>query len=544
MSSPVYPRTLFKTITLATNAEKEKVIRVKFPFNQEDVNNIRTIIGRQWHKKEECWSVPLSFSNVKTLIGWGFKPNEKLVEYVQSAQQEINNKIHVPGLKAELFPYQKEFVAFAEKHKGAVLNADDMGLGKTLEAIAWLHLHQEIRPILIITPASLKLNWKKEYEKWTDETSIQVLEGTKPYPITSKVVIINYDIVKNWMLKLIKHGFKMMILDEAHLIKNNSTLRTKAIKKIRKSIPTLMALTGTPVESKPIDIYNAISLINPTIFPSYWDFVWKYCNPKNNGFGWDFTGSKNVAELHQKLVGTVMIRRLKKDVLPQLPEKIRSFIPIEIDNKPEYIKAENDFIRYLDEQKGIVATEKMKKAEHLIKIEGLKQIAVKGKLKSTIDWIKNFLETEDKLVVVTSHGFALDVIYAAFPGISVKLDGSVTGEKRQKVVEDFQTKPNINLFIMNLQAGGVGITLTAACNELIVELGWNPKQMDQVEDRVHRLTTTRGVNIYYALAAGTIEEKIAKILDAKRKVVDAVLDNVETESGSLLHELMKEYSKK
>jgi len=192
--------------------------------------------------------------------------------------------------------------------------------------------------------------------------------------------------------------------------------------------------------------------------------------------------------------------------------------------------------------KGKDAALRAQNAEAIQKIEALKQIAVKGKLKGAIEWIKDFLESDRKLVIATTHTFVIDALFAAFPGISLKLDGSTSPNKRQEVVDSFQNDPIYKLFITNIKAGGVGITLTAASDELILELGWNPKIMDQMMDRVHRIGQTRGVNIYYLLALATIEEKIAELLDKKRKIIDGVIDGVETEQESLLGELMKLYT--
>ena len=307
-----------------------------------------------------------------------------------------------------------------------------------------------------------------------------------------------------------------------------------------------MGLTGTPIENgRPVELYNLINFINPTIFPDKWKYIWEFCDPKNDGFGWNFNGCNkaNIPKLHSRLIGTIMLRRLKKDVLLELPEKIRTYVPIELTNQEEYNFAEKDFISWVSETKGNAAVQNALKAEALIKIESLKQVAVRGKLKGIIQWITDFLETDNKLVVVTSHTFVIDEILQAFSSNALKLDGSVTGDKRQKVVEAFQNDPSKNLFIMNIRAGGVGITLTAACAELVVELDMNPMKMIQAEDRIHRMTQTRGVTIYYGLAINTIEEKIAKLLDEKTKNVNAIMDGVETEDSSLLHQLMKEYEK-
>jgi SNF2 family DNA or RNA helicase len=536
----VYPGVMIKNISLVHDEQGEEIIKIRFPINNQDLANVKTIIGRKYHAKQLCWSCPLTVENIARLTSFGFQPSEKIKQFFIEEKDKVP-RMKIPGLKGELRHFQEDFVRFAEIHNGCVLNADEMGCGKTVEALAWVQLRKELRPVLIICPASLKINWYREALKWMTGINPEILSSQTPYKITGDIVIINYDIVHHWRKALIKKKFKVLINDEAQALKNNTTQRTKAVKLIRKEIPHVMSLTGTPIENAPVEIYNAVSLVDKTVFPDYWKFLWDFCDPKNDGFGWNFNGSKNTDKLHKRLVSTVMIRRLKKDVLPELPPKIRSYIPMELSNRNEYIQAEKDFIGWIHQNKGPEAAERASRAEALGKIEALKQVAVNGKMKAIKEWVDDYLSSHNKLVVVTTHTFVIDELMKVFP-IALKIDGSVTGDKRQKAVDAFQNDPSRNLMILNLIAGGVGLTLTAACAELIIELGMNPKKMDQVEDRVHRFTQTRGVNIYYGLAENTIEEKIAKLLDTKRKIIDSVIDGIDTEKHSLLLELMKMYA--
>lgn len=553
MPTKVYPAVMFKNASLVTNKKKIQVIKITFPFNAKDLEKVRSIVGREWHAEPKCWSCPLSVENIETLINWGFRIDEKLKGYMQEQFDKKQRKslsemskidLIIPGLKGELMPFQKASVLFADERNGNMLNADDMGLGKTIESIAYLQLRRKEKfPALIIVPAAVKINWKREILKWMSPApNIQILSGEKPFKINAEIVIINYDILFHWQKELIKAKFKIIIADEAQAIKNSSTKRTKAFKKIKKTIPSFMALTGTPIENHPSELYNAINMIDPQLYPIAWDFYWEFCDPKNNGYGWVCNGATNIPKLHKVLTDSIMLRRLKKDVLPELPDKTISFIPIELSNQKEYDFVERNFISWVREKKGREAAERASNAEAIQKIESLKQIAVKGKLKGSIEWIKDFLESDRKLVIVTTHTFVIDELVKTFPGISLKFDGSVTGEKRQTVVDAFQTDPIYKLFIMNLKSGGVGITLTAASDIIILELGWNPKIMDQAIDRIHRKGQLEKVNAYYLLALATIEEKIAELLDKKRKIIDGVIDGIETEQESLLIELMNSYS--
>lgn len=534
-----------KTAKLAINNCGEKVIKIIFPYDLDLLHKVRTIPGRQWHEEEKCWSAPLHVESINTLLGWGFTIDKQLSEYLRELsirRQEIVQG-EVLKLNGELYPFQREGVAFIERNKGKALIADEMGLGKTIQAIAWLSLHPDKTPVIIVVPSSLKLNWAKEIKRWT-ELEAEVLFGMSPWQTSSNIIVINYDILDAWLEHLHKLSPQVLILDECHYIKSNQALRTKAVKRLAKNIPHIIALSGTPIINRPIEIYNTLSIIDPTLFPSWRWYTQRYCQPRYNGFGWDFSGASNTEELHQKLTSTIMIRRQKQDVLRELPDKIRSFVPLEPDNMDDYYEAENDFITFIQQLKGNEAARKAANAEAFTKIELLKQLAVKGKMKQAKQWIKDFLDVGEKLVVFATHRFVIEELMAEFnqkQTIAVKIDGSVPNEDRQRVVEQFQKDPKIRLFIGNIKAAGVGITLTAASNVAFLELPWTPGELVQAEDRCHRIGQRNSVNIHYLLAANTIEAKIATMLDKKQQVLDSVLDGRITEQDSLLYELIKQY---
>lgn len=236
-----------------------------------------------------------------------------------------------------------------------------------------------------------------------------------------------------------------------------------------------------------------------------------------------------------------MIRRKKVDVLKDLPEKIRSYIPIELDNATEYYKAESDFIEWVKDTKGKEAAEKVSRTAQISSIETLKQLAVKGKLKQAINWIEDFLQSDKKLVVFATHHFVIDYLMTSFPDISVKIDGRVSQTERQVAVDKFQNDDNIKLFVGNIEAAGIGITLTKASDVVFLELPWTPAKLEQAIDRLHRIGQKFSVTVYFLLANNTIEERIAKLLDIKRKIVDGILDGQESDEDSLFGELMKSY---
>jgi SWI/SNF-related matrix-associated actin-dependent regulator 1 of chromatin subfamily A len=435
-------------------------------------------------------------------------------------------------------------VSFIEAKRGRALIADDMGLGKTVQALAWLQLHPELRPALIVVPASLKLNWLKEAHSCMPNPQAEVISGTKTYPVRGKIVIINYDILSNWVDYFSKKlSFKVLVMDEIHSVKNSTSKRTKAVKKIAKGIPHILGLSGTPIVNRPVEMYNALTLIDSTVIPSYKEYTRRYCGAKYNGFGWDYSGATNTVELNKRLTDTIMLRRKKVDVLKDLPDKLKAFVPIEIDNREEYEIAEEDFIQFLENTKGKEIAVKASGAAALAEIEGLKQLSLHGKLGSCIEWIEEFLQTDQKLVVFAIHKYAIDALMNKFKSVAVKVDGTVSMVERNTSVEEFQNNPKVRLFIGNIQAAGVGLTLTTASNVAFIEFPWTPSALMQAEDRCHRIGQKDSVTIHYLMAVDTIEEKIANLLDRKREVLDAVLDGEQSDEKSLLSELMKSYVK-
>ena len=549
--------------SLAENEEGDRVIKISFPHDLELLHKVRTLQGRKYHKENNCWSVPIHQGTIDSLTEWQFIFSDGLQKFLEKLKRrEKQVTLHIKGLKGTLRPFQGEGVAFTETKNGRVLIADEMGLGKTIEALAWLQLHRDKIPVIIVTPASAKLNWARETEIWLPNPNIEILVGTTPYRTTGDILIINYDILPNdyepyetdsgkkrkreikwtgWLDYLIDLNPQVLITDESHFFKNNSANRTLAIKRLAKNIPHVLCLTGTPIENRPSEIFNAVHIIDNTIFPVHWAFLHKYCGAKKNGFGWDFSGATHTDKLHKILTSTIMIRRLKKDVMPELPDKSYSFIPMELDNSKEYRTAEENFIEFIKREKGAVAALKASKATALVTIEGLKQLAVKGALPSAITWIEDFLDTGNKLVVFAEHKFVIAALMERFKTIAVKLDGSLSLTQKQKSVDEFQNNPEIVLFVGNIKAAGIAITLTAASSVAFLELPWTPGALAQAIDRVHRIGQKDSVNVYYLFAVNTIMEKIAHLIDTKKLVLDAVLDGIDTVPTNLLRELMKSY---
>lgn len=550
-------------------SDMSNAIKIIFPYSPDDVTRVKSLPGRRFHNEgaSKYWTCPCSIKSIESLIEWGFQLSSELqdllIEY-KTPPAEIAEGDKIPGLKMDLFPYQQKGVQFIESRKGNALVADEMGLGKTAQALAWLQLHPEKRPAIIVVPASLKLNWLKEAGMWMSNPKVQILSGTATnVPIIGEIIIINYDILRNkfekytdpvtrkrkereipysgWVdfLKEIKP--KCVIIDEVHYAKNQASHQTKAIRKLCKGIPHLIALSGTPIINRPVEAFTVLNMLDPVNYPSFWKFAMRYCGARNNGFGWDFPGASNTDELHHNLTSTVMIRRMKSEVLTDLPAKIRSFTPIELKSEKNYRKAEKGFISYIKKINNELVEKRADPAEVLAQIALLKQIAISEKMPAAIEWIQNFIEVDGKLVVFANHKFVIDLLMDTFKDVAVKIDGSVHPDKRQGIVERFQSDDKIRLFVGNIKAAGVGITLTAASTVAFIELDWSTGAHIQAEDRCHRIGQKNTVNIYYLIAPNTIEARILDLLDKKAAIVNQVLDGAKEEDVNVFQELINSY---
>ena len=457
----------------------------------------------------------------------------------------IQSMLEIPGLKKGLYPFQLEGVHWIEHQAGRGLLADSMGLGKTVQTLAWLiYKGLSVLPAVVICPCSLKGNWERECQTWTTLTPC-VLSGGDPanfiantlWPVDQRVLfIINYDIISKWKSQL--NHCSTVILDECHFIKNQKAKRAKAVKEFCKNKRHVIALSGTPIINRPIEFFNTLNILAPSSFGKYWDYAQRYCDAKHNGYGWDFSGASNVEELHQRLDHNVMIRRLKADVLKDLPPKTQTTIPINLEGRMGAYEGA------LREALGKWEDEKPDPLRDITQISKLRQAAMDAKFDDCVEWIDNFLETGRKLVVFDIHHKTTDRLMERYGKIAVALDGRTDSRLRQGVVERFQTDPAVQMLIGNVEVAGIGFTLTAAQDAVFLEFPWTPGALSQAEDRIHRIGQKGAANIYYLVASGTLEEDMLELIEEKRKVLNGVLDGVYEETKTIMTELLKRLKKK
>ena len=545
---PTQQKETYMSASLLTKEDKPSGIQVGFNFPKKDsrfgdiLAKVKTLPDRRWMPEEKYWRVGLSLEAGKKLREWGFEFSSGLQKWLDDLTKPIDEKaLNLSSLDPRLFPFQRTGVAFVESRNGRALIADEMGLGKTAQAISWLRLHPELRPVVVVCPASIKINWEREFRMWgMKDEKIQIISGKKNgYDLVGQIIIINYDILTSWLEPLVAYNPKVVIMDECHYARNSSALRTKAAKRLAKKISHVIALSGTPIVNRPIEFFNSINMIRPDVFPSFWRYAQEFCGAKWNGFGWDFTGATNTDKLHRLLTETIMVRRRKQDVLTDLPAKIHSVVPFEIDNREEYKRASGNIIAWILQNEGKEKADKASQAEVLVEFEKLKQLAVQGKMEAIKEWVEDFLESGEKLVVFATHTATLNALQTLFPKVSVRLDGSTNQKSRQEAVDRFQTDEKIRLFLGNVKAAGVGITLTAASNVAFVELPWTPGDFEQAADRLHRIGQKDTVNVWTLVAQDTVEEDIAIIIGGKQKVLAAILDGREVNQDTVLSELIK-----
>jgi SNF2 family DNA or RNA helicase len=433
-----------------------------------------------------------------------------------------------------LYPYQREGVKAIDQFRGRVLLADEMGLGKTIQALAWYRKRaSRATPALVVCPASLKLNWRREAAQHIG-VNARVLSGKNPQTIPrgTPLTIINYDILADWKEEILRYNPRLIIFDEAQYLKNRGAQRTQIALELSEQVKFVLALSGTPLTNRPSELWPIIRMVFPELYPSYIAFANEFCDRKLKVIRgrryWDDSGAKNLHELHTLLKRHGMIRRLKKDVLTELPDKVISTIPLELPQYKKYQAACDDFIHWVRKNHGEERASRASKAQGITKVGYLLQLVADLKLKLIKEHLTMLLDDVEKVVVFTTHKKMVQELHGMFKTSSVVIEGETPAKKRDEYVRAFQTSKKIRVFIGNLRAAGVGLTLTAANTVVFAELGWTPGEHQQAADRCHRIGQKEVVNIHYLVAQNTIEEHLCELIQKKQKVLGTVLDRGET----------------
>ena len=437
---------------------------------------------------------------------------------------DLNEFSHRPP-----FEHQKTAIIKLVSNKKYIL-ADDMGLGKTSSAIM-ASISCKAKKVLIICPASLKVNWQREIENYTDE-SVGIVEGKKW--VDGKYIIINYDILKNFhslpkdkdkKRQIMDSGFDLVIIDEAHYVSNGKAQRTKLVNNLTSRIDRLWLLSGTPMTSRPMNYYNLLKLVGSRVANNWINYVRRYCDGKQIFSGyrkiWLTFGATNLEELRDKTNDKVL-RRLKEDVL-DLPDKIITPIHMELKSKT-YEEEMGDYLdwRRQNKNRGL--------SIQLSKLMKVRQIIALEKVKETTQLIEQCLQQDKKVIVFTNFTEPLMTLHEKYKKESVILNGTMKKEDRQESVDRFQNDDNVKVFIGNVKAAGVGITLTAAEVVIFNDLSFVPSDMSQCEDRAFRIGQDKKVSCMYPIYDNTIERTIYELVNKKKSVIDTVMgDNINEE---------------
>ena len=434
--------------------------------------------------------------------------------------------------------HQKEAIEKLVRNKKFIL-ADDMGLGKTTSTII-AALETGAKKILIVCPASLKINWQREIENYSNR-SVYISEGKK-FSTEHDFVIVNYDILKNFhdikdkeKSEIMKINFDLVIMDEAHMISNPQAQRTKIANDIASKSERVWLLSGTPMTSRPMNYYNLLNLVDSPVAANWMAYAKRYCNGFQFSVGkrkvWNVTGASNLEELRER-TQTHILRRLKEEVL-DLPEKIITPVYLRLKSK-DYEELMGEYFDWYDSR----PEESSSLTIQFSKLMKVRKVIAQEKINNTIELAENIIEQGKKVIIFTNFTDTLNIIYNHFGKQAVYLDGSCSKFHRQNAVDEFQTNDKIKVFVGNLKAAGVGITLTSAEAVIMNDLSFVPAEHSQAEDRSHRIGQKNSTSVYYPLFENTIEGAIYDILNRKKKIISTVMGDDMMDDATTIEEML------
>jgi SNF2 family DNA or RNA helicase len=552
--------------------------------------------------------IPFKFTNlskeeVEKLRLAFVKRQEALLKALSLKSQNIDtSKVDFSFMKIEPYEYQKQAAIFFDTCNGRVLLGDQPGVGKTASAMTYATWKG--KKTLVVCPANLRLNWRKEILNFTNEKAF--VYKWKPTKKSGKVNyskeesmfhIISYSSFDTYITIEMSHkcknvfcgwaerndkkrykdktcpscgvrntvtsratknitftsdkdgitlnpsDYEILIMDEAHYIKNNSADRTKLAKKNLKDIPNKLLLTGTAIKSRPYEFFSLLNFLYPEEWSNAHSFGIKYCAAEKNNFGWDYNGASNLEDLFEK-ISPFFLRRLKKDILKHLPPKTYTAIPIEL--TPVEMREYNKIKKGIKEEHEQDVPEEDNRMNHLTRIQKLKQFTSEIKMKRAFEFIQDIVDGDEKVVVFSQYKDVSYKVAERFGDAAVVFNGDINANKKDEAVESFMNDDNVKVFSGTIGAAGVGITLTSASISIFIDQPWTPADREQAEDRIHRASSTADkVQIIRLICQDTIDEDIDKLLNQKSSILSKVLDGkefeqeVETKDGSIFGDLVK-----
>ncbi len=464
------------------------------------------------------------------------------------ASADYNSIVSSDGRK--LMPYQVDGVKFLEQADARALLADEQGLGKTVQALAILKLHQkELLPAVIVCPTNVKLQWHHELIRWCGVQGFlcQVISSGKELAAPGfDVYVTTYDLLKKEStFDLVKDSIKFVIIDECQRIKDHLSGRAKAVQKICKNVEHILPMSGTPIKNHAGEYFTVLNLIAPRIFPHYATFIERECDSYNNGWGYKVGGLRNPEQFHEKTKDFIL-RRTKAEVLPDLPALSRKFYHVELDRKLN--KAYGEALKELDDLMYDDEMDGMEKSSNMLAImTKMRQITGVSKVEQCVDFVTEFLLSNDrKIVIFVHHHAAHSMLKAKLDSWlhdggfkeTLNLDATLDANDRHEMAVKFKNE-DYRVMIASTLAAGEGINLQFCSDAVMLERQWNPPNEEQAEARFHRFGQTHPVSVTYMIASETIDEYFTELVEQKRAVVASTLDNKEIQwnQSSLMSEL-------
>lgn len=507
---------------------------------KESLEVVKSLFGFSFSKPMKTWVGPVTQASIDKVREAGFDvaPNLELDSI------DLTPSVDFSGLQ-HLRDYQKEGVQFAEANNGRIINADDVGLGKTLQTLAYFKVHPELRPIVIVCPAIVKYGWEREYEKHRiGGDKLHIIHGQKPYDVSEyDVLIINYDILTYWTDELQKLGVKILVSDESHRLNNSTSKRSIAFKALARLTPHIFALSATPITSYPSKFYTILNILRPDLFYNKKKFLWHFCGPKKNYFGWEYKGHTNSDELHS-IVSEFMIRRKQSDVLKELPERTRQMIYIDCRTK-EYDHLESMYKEFLEVSSALRKAKKNKDPHQDFLEDRIKELKEEGapeffmELRSKLsdvlygkkkpyvmDFIQNYIDMGKKVVVYCTYKRTLDDVLDTFKNAALRIDGSTKMDYRQGIISQFGSDDDKMVLGVNISAVATGTDgiQHAASIGVIVNFPWEPSDCYQLEGRICRMGQKDPTYFYYMIGKDTIEADVMELIAEKDLIGKSVID--------------------
>jgi len=523
-------------------------LSVAFPYDPTSVQLIRAMPGRQWHKERKFWSIPRTslgtLQQQAARLGTGVALSDKVRQALNLGRQEQKALLAAKNDQTPLelptttqpMPFQYAGVRFAKyalhNFKGALV-ADDMGLGKSFQALSVVALHEKLQSVLILCPATLKYTWAAEVDKHYPQLSYTVIDGAAKkrqelWATESRLKIANYEILLRDLEPRIV-TWDLVVADECGaMIKSYKAQRTKRTKKLRRRYS--LGLSGIPLENRLEEFHSVMDFVIPGLLGPGWLFVQQHVVKNDWGVT---TGYRGIEQVRER-IAPYYIRRRKSDVLQELPDKVYNDVHIEMTSDEWELY---DSIRKQIKEK-ISNNPKLTVANILVEVLRLKQATCDARLLDVEDIPSSKMETvQDILAAAGEHKVVLFTFFAQLAALMGQelsapvIAGDVPPVERQKIIEQFQAGQHPCL--ISTDAGAYGITLTAADIVVHVDPAWTPARMRQREDRLHRIGQKNSVQVINLICRRTVDEKVRKILHAKRELIKAVLDEQAPEEDAI-----------